>query len=237
MAKYYDWRRTPAPEYQPGDKVYLDASDIHTTRPSRKLSHRRLGPFPVVKKVGNGAYRLCLPPSMSRIHPVFNVIKLTLAPEDPILGRRPCPPPLPEIVNGEKEFIVEKILDSRIINRKLRYLIKWEGYGIEHNSWEPADNVHALECVVEFHRNHPGAPRHIRSADFGSIPFRTLSVVPRCHSLERGVDVRGHNFRPSSPENPRAQTPNVLRRSETPYVPPHHRRSHNHSPSPPPARQ
>ena len=61
MAKYYDWRRTPALEYQPGDKVYLDASDIHTTRPSRKLSHRRLGPFPVVKKVRNSMYRLRLP--------------------------------------------------------------------------------------------------------------------------------------------------------------------------------
>ena len=32
MAKYYDRRRTPAPEYQPRDRVYLDASDIHTTR-------------------------------------------------------------------------------------------------------------------------------------------------------------------------------------------------------------
>ena len=39
MAKYYDRRRTPAPEYQPGDRVFLDASDIHTTRPSRKLAH------------------------------------------------------------------------------------------------------------------------------------------------------------------------------------------------------
>ena len=58
MAKYYDWRRTPAPDYQPGDKVYLDASDIHTTRLSRKLSHQRLGPFPIVRKVGNGVYHL-----------------------------------------------------------------------------------------------------------------------------------------------------------------------------------
>ena len=119
MAKYYNQRRTPAPEYQPRDKVYLDASDIHTTRPSWKLSHRKLGPFPVVKKVRNGVYRLRLPPSMNRIHPVFNVVKLTLAPEDPIPGRRPRPPPLLEIVNGENEFIVERILDSQIINRKL----------------------------------------------------------------------------------------------------------------------
>ena len=58
MAKYYDWKRTPAPDYQPGDRVYLDTSDIQTIRPSKKLSHRRLGPFRVIKKVGNGAYQL-----------------------------------------------------------------------------------------------------------------------------------------------------------------------------------
>ena len=86
MAKYYDWRRTPVPEYQPRDRVYLDASDIHITRPSQKLSHWRLRPFPVIRKVGNGAYHLRLPPSMSRLHPVFNVVKLTLAQEDPVPG-------------------------------------------------------------------------------------------------------------------------------------------------------
>ena len=58
MTKYYDQRRTPAPDYQPGDKVYLDTSDIHTTRPSRKLLHQRLGPFPIVRKVRNGTYHL-----------------------------------------------------------------------------------------------------------------------------------------------------------------------------------
>ena len=65
MARYYDRNRIPAPDYQPGDKVYFDAGDIQTTRPSKKLSHRHLGPFEVVRKVGNGAYRLKLPPSMS----------------------------------------------------------------------------------------------------------------------------------------------------------------------------
>ena len=86
IAKYYNQRRIPAPEYQPGDRVFLDTSNIYTTRPSRKLSHQRLSPFPVVRKVGNGAYHLCLPRSMSRLHPVFNVVKLTLALEDPIPG-------------------------------------------------------------------------------------------------------------------------------------------------------
>ena len=78
MAKYYDQRWIPALDYQPGDKVYLDTSNIQMTRPSRKLSHQRLGPFPVVNKVRNNAYCLQLPPSMSQLHPVFNVVKLSL---------------------------------------------------------------------------------------------------------------------------------------------------------------
>jgi Chromo (CHRromatin Organisation MOdifier) domain len=145
MMRYYNQKRLPAPDFQPGDRVYLDGADIATTQPSRKLSHKHLGPFPVERKVGNNTYRLCLPPSMSRIHPVFNVIKLTPAPEDPITGWRTVPPPLSEIIDGEEEWVVEEILDSRMMNRKLCYLIKWKDFRVaaEHNSWEPWDNVHA----------------------------------------------------------------------------------------------
>jgi len=40
MKKYYDQRRTPALVFKPGNKVFLDASDIWTMRPLQKLSHR-----------------------------------------------------------------------------------------------------------------------------------------------------------------------------------------------------
>jgi len=39
MTRYYNRKRTPAPVYKPGDRVYLDTSDIKTTCPSLKLSH------------------------------------------------------------------------------------------------------------------------------------------------------------------------------------------------------
>ena len=45
MVRYYNQKRTKAPEYKLGDKVYLDASDIQTNLPSRKLSHWNLGSF------------------------------------------------------------------------------------------------------------------------------------------------------------------------------------------------
>jgi hypothetical protein len=224
MTRYYDQKRVRASEFNPGDKVYLDASDIQTTRPSKKLSHRHLGPFIVERKVGNSAYRLRLPQSMKRLHPVFNVVKLTPAPPDPFVGRHAPPPPPPEIVNGEEEWVVEEILDSRMMNRKLRYLVKWKDFGAEHNSWEPWDNVHAPELVMDFHRRHPGAARRIRTVEFNSIRFRPipLTTAPGRRFSEGGVDVRGH----PNPPNPKTQSefptdpPNSVPQSEFPTDPP-----------------
>jgi len=89
--------------YKPGDQVYLDASDIKTTRLSPKLSHRRLGPFEIKRQVGPLAYRLKLPYGMRQLHPVFNVVKLSAAPEEPILGRKPQAPPPPIVIDGEEK--------------------------------------------------------------------------------------------------------------------------------------
>ena len=73
MARYYNRRRSPAPTFSPGNMVYLDSKDIQTTCPSKKLSHRRLGPYPVERRVGRYAYRLVLPPPMKRLHPASPV--------------------------------------------------------------------------------------------------------------------------------------------------------------------
>ena len=189
--------------FQPGDKVYLDADDIQTTRPSKKLAHQRLGPYAVEKQVNPNAYWLKLPCSMNCLHPVFNVVKLTPAPEDPIATRRTKPPPDPILVNNEEEWEVEEILDSRFHRRRLQYLIKWKGFGTEHNSWEAVADVKAPELVNEFYRKNPGAPRQIRTLAFDSIPFRGLTPdVSRRHDLEGGVDVRGTTIFPQRPTPP-----------------------------------
>jgi hypothetical protein len=79
MAQYYNCCHTPAPVYKIGDMVYLDSQDIRTTWPSQKLAHRYLGPYKFEKCVGTHAYHLKLPAAMSRLHPVFHVVKLLLA--------------------------------------------------------------------------------------------------------------------------------------------------------------
>ena len=183
MAQYYNQHRTLALEYQVRDKVYLDASNIHTTRPSQKLAHCYLGPFTIVQKVGRNAYWLRLPTSMSRLHPVFNMIKLLPAPSDPILGQKASPPPLPEIVDGEEHYVVEWILDSRFMRCHLQFLVKWEGYGYEENSWVPEQDVTALDKLREFYQIHPGALHQIRSMAFQSL----MSHASRMQHARRGV--------------------------------------------------
>jgi len=84
-----------------GNKVFLDASDIQTMHPSQKLSHQWLGPFVVEQQIGPMAYRLKLPYWMKQLHSVFNVVKLTLAPDDPITEQKMEDHPLPVVINGE----------------------------------------------------------------------------------------------------------------------------------------
>ena len=185
-----------------GQAQHSNVTNIRTTRPLKKLSHRRLGPFPVERHIGTHTYRLTLPASMKLLHLVFNVVKLTAAPSDPIPGRHQPQPPPPELIDGEEEYIVEEIIDSRMFRRRLQYLVKWEGYGLEANTWEDSGNVaNAPEKVAKFHVTHPAALRRIRVMAFGSIPFRPIPIATsassRCLS-EGGVIVRGTLSRPAS---------------------------------------
>ena len=93
-----------------------------------------------------------------RVHPVFHVSLLEPYRES-ILPGRVQEPPLPVEVEGELEYEVEKILDSRIERRKLKYLVDWVGYGPEERTWEPAENVkNARDAVANFHQAYPLRP-------------------------------------------------------------------------------
>ena len=171
--------------YKPGDRVYLDASDIKTTRLSPKLSHCRLGPFEIECQVGPSAYRLKLPYGMRQLHLVFNVVKLSTVPEDLILGRKPQALLPPIVVDGEEEWEVEEILNSRWYRRRFQFLVKWKGFSREHNSWEVASDIKALDLIVEYYWKHPAAPRHIHQTDFNTI-FNSGTITSRCSNLGGG---------------------------------------------------
>jgi hypothetical protein len=122
-----------------GDKVWLLRRNLKTSHLCNKLDFRRLGPFSVFKQINDVAFRLELPPSM-KIHPVFHVSLLEPYKGSSIPGRFQVPLPLVEI-EGQEEFEVSKILNSRIIRKKLEYLIQWQGYDVSEKTWKPVANL------------------------------------------------------------------------------------------------
>ena len=90
-----------------GDKVLLEGTHLETIRPSKKLSERRYGPFEIIEKVGEAAWKLKIPKGWKRIHPVFHESLLT-----PYRGLDKNSRPVPDLVGEVKEYEVEKILDK-----------------------------------------------------------------------------------------------------------------------------
>ena len=67
---------TPAPDFKVGDQVYVKAKYFRSTRPSKKLSEKNLGPYAIIAQVGSLSFTLHLPDSMCAVHPVFHWWKL-----------------------------------------------------------------------------------------------------------------------------------------------------------------
>ena len=89
-----DQKKTDSREYQPGDKVWLEGTNITTNRPIKKLNDKRHGPFIIDKKIGESSYRLKLPATWKKVHATFNEKYLSpFIPAKYPSQKLPLPPP------------------------------------------------------------------------------------------------------------------------------------------------
>lgn len=77
---------------------------------------------------------------------VFHIALLKPHKENPFPSQAPSHLP-PMQTQGQEEFLVHHLLDSRMISGKLHYLVNWEGYSLKECFWESVSNVHALDLV------------------------------------------------------------------------------------------
>ncbi|KAI5389796.1 hypothetical protein KIW84_075195 [Lathyrus oleraceus] len=75
---YHDKRRKSL-EFQEGDHVFLRVTPITgvgRALKSKKLTPRFIGPYQILERIGEVAYRIALPPSLANLHEVFHVSQL-----------------------------------------------------------------------------------------------------------------------------------------------------------------
>ena len=145
---YVNQKRKMAPQLKEGDKVYLLTKNLRTKRKKhKKLDHVKVGPFLISEQRGPVNYKLKLPKD-ARIHPVFHVS--LLEPADP---ETPLQTTFHYKAEEDDEFEVERIIghsDTEPGSQGKRlFLVKWKGYDLIDNTWEPEEHLTNCQQMVQ----------------------------------------------------------------------------------------
>ncbi|XP_058185831.1 uncharacterized protein LOC131303057 [Rhododendron vialii] len=142
---YADRRHHPL-SFEEGDHVFLKVSprqDLSHFGQKEKLSPRYIGPLDIIKKIGEVAYRLALPPKRSRVHDVFHVSMLRKYEPDPSHVLKWSELKLEADASYGEESIC--ILDScdQVLRGKTIPLVRvlWSNQGKEESMWERENEV------------------------------------------------------------------------------------------------
>ena len=135
-------------EFGVGDQVFLKISPkrgILRFGKKGKLAPRYIGPFPIIDRIGEVAYKLQLPQQLAGIHPVFHVSMLRKYIPDPTHAIEYKDLHVEE--DGSYEVRPIQVLDRKdqVLRNKVIPLVKilWTHHGVEEATWEREDSMKA----------------------------------------------------------------------------------------------
>ena len=99
--------------------MLLQSINIHTFYSKKKIDHRQLKSFKILKKINMQAYKLELSEKYDAIHLIFHVFLLKLWHlHDKNLKLQII------LIKEKKKWKIKKILDQRIKKEKIEYLVQ-----------------------------------------------------------------------------------------------------------------
>lgn len=132
--------------FEPGDHVFLKVSPCKGVKRfgmKGKLSPRYVGPFDVIERVGEVAYRVALPPQLSHVHNVFHVSVPKGYKYHPFHVVQYPLHKIREDLSCEEE--AEAILDreERVMRKKNILFVKvlWKNHSEREATWELEDSI------------------------------------------------------------------------------------------------
>ena len=155
------WQQPP--DFQVKQSVFVRSQYFQTTRPSKKLSEKYLRPYEIIAQPSPQSFTLHLPDTIRAVHPVFYISMLEPAIPN-TFQQRSEPLLAPVIIDGEPEYEISKIVDSKIDRQracKLLYKVIWLGYEDTDNDskWLLAMELeHAKELLNDFHIKYLSKP-------------------------------------------------------------------------------
>jgi len=142
---YADRRRKPL-TFAVGDKVLLKVSPMKGVMrfgQKGKLRPKYVGPYEVLERLGEVAYRLALPPELSKVHDVFHVSQLRKYVSDPSHVIPVESSAIEPNLTFEERPV--KLLDrqDRLLRRKVVPLVKvlWRSQKFEEATWETESSM------------------------------------------------------------------------------------------------
>ena len=111
-----------------------------------RLSPRYIGPYQIIERDGEVAYRLELPPELARVHNVFHVSMLRHYVSDPLHVIPPQPLEIsPDLTYEEEPVTILEWKDKVLRNKTIRMVkVLCKNHSVEEATWETEDHMKDL---------------------------------------------------------------------------------------------